>query len=88
MTEPRTFAGVLLSNKRQTTRREPFLTEMDQVIPWATVEALVEPHDPKAGRDRSPLLMATMRRFAHLDFRHDTVPDETTIGKCRHPVEA
>jgi IS5 family transposase len=39
MTEQRTCADAILSNKRRTTRRERFLTEMDQVIPWATVEA-------------------------------------------------
>ncbi len=41
MTEQRTFADAILSNKWRTTRREQFLTEMDQVIPWTTVEALV-----------------------------------------------
>jgi IS5 family transposase len=115
MTEQRTFADAILSNKRRTTRREQFLTEMDQVIPWATVEALVEPHYPKAGRGRRPLPMATMlriyflqqwfnlsdpqaedmlydsesmRRFARIDLLHDTVPDETTICKFRHLLEA
>lgn len=54
MTEQRTLADAILSNKRRTTRRETFLTEMDEVMPWATVEALVEPHYPKAGRGRRP----------------------------------
>ncbi len=31
---------------------------------------------------------ASRRRFAQIDLRHDTVPDETTIGKCRHLLEA
>ena len=70
MTGQRTFADAILSNKRRTTRREQFLTEMDQVIPWATVEALVEalvaPHYPKAGRGRRPLPMATMLRIYFL----------------------
>ena len=66
MTEPRTVADAILSNKRRTTRREQFLTEMDQVIPWATVEALVAPHYPKAGRGRRPLPMATMLRIYFL----------------------
>jgi IS5 family transposase len=63
MTEQRTFADAIRSNKRRTTRREQFRTEMDPVIPWATVEALVEPHSPKAERGRRPLPMATMRRI-------------------------
>ena len=43
-TEQRTFAEAILSNERRTTRRERFLTDMDPMMPWATVEALVEPH--------------------------------------------
>ncbi len=30
----------------------------------------------------------SMRRFAQIDLRHDTVPDKITIGKCRHLQEA
>ena len=29
------------------TRREQFLEEMDQVVPWDELEALVRPHYPK-----------------------------------------
>jgi IS5 family transposase len=66
MSEQRTFADAILSNKRRTTRRERFLPAMDQVIPWATVEALVEPHYPKAGRSRRPLPMGTTLRIYFL----------------------
>ena len=30
-------------------RRELFLDEMERVVPWPELEALVEPHYPKAG---------------------------------------
>ena len=66
MTEQRTVADAILSNKRRTTRRAQFLAEMNQVIPWATVAALVAPHDPKAGRGRRPLPMGTMLRIYFL----------------------
>lgn len=66
MTEQRTFVDAIPSNRRRITRREQSLTEMDQVIPWAIVEALVEPHYPKAGRGRRPLSMATMLRIYFL----------------------
>jgi IS5 family transposase len=33
-------------------KREQFLDEMDQVVPWARLLALVEPHYPKAGNGR------------------------------------
>ncbi len=28
-------------------RRELFLDEMEKVVPWSALEALVRPHDPK-----------------------------------------
>ena len=45
------------------TRRERFLAEMDAVIPWAKLLALIAPHYPKAGRDRQPLGLEKMRIY-------------------------
>ena len=59
MTEQRTFADVILSKKRRTTRREMFFIGIDQVILWTTLEALIAPHYPKTGRGRRPLPVAT-----------------------------
>lgn len=42
---------------------------MDQLIPWATLDALMEPHHPKAGRFRRALPMATMLRIYFLQQR-------------------
>jgi IS5 family transposase len=39
---------VAWEKKGKITRRERFLAEMDAVIPWARVLALIEPHYPKA----------------------------------------
>jgi hypothetical protein len=36
------------------TRRAIFLEEMEQVVPWAELCALIEPHYPKAGNGRRP----------------------------------
>jgi len=33
---------------RKTTRRERFLNEMDAVVPWARLVALIAPHYPTA----------------------------------------
>ena len=43
-------------------RRELFLDEMTEVVPWAELEALVEPHYPKAGSGRRPVGLAIMLR--------------------------
>jgi hypothetical protein len=44
------------------TRRELFLEEMNQVVPWSELEALVEPHYPKAGNGRRPVGLGIMLR--------------------------
>ena len=37
------------------TRRAEFLEEMEQVVPWEKLCALIEPHYPKAGNGRPPI---------------------------------
>jgi IS5 family transposase len=37
------------------TRRTQFLEEMEQVVPWGKLCALIEPHYPKAGNGRPPV---------------------------------
>ena len=36
---------------RKTTRRDVFLAEMDRVVPWASLVAVIEPHYPKPRED-------------------------------------
>jgi len=49
------------------TRREVFLAEMDQVVPWKELVALIEPHYPKLDRPgRQPHALATMLRIHSL----------------------
>src|SRR5260370_8389150 len=43
-------------------RRELFLDEMNEVVPWAELEALVEPRYPKAASGRRPVGLAIMLR--------------------------
>ena len=43
-------------------RRELFLDEMNQVVPWSELQALVEPHYAKAGNGRRPVGLAIMLR--------------------------
>jgi IS5 family transposase len=62
----RTFASLAWSAKGKVTRRERFLAEMDGVIPWARLTALIEPHYPKAGQGRQPLGLEKMLRIYFL----------------------
>lgn len=57
-----TFADAEYAGKRKQTRKELFLIEMDRVVPWKGLIALIEPHYPKGegGRPAYPL-MAMLR---------------------------
>src|SRR6266705_4371186 len=97
------------------TRRGQFLEEMEQVVPWAKLCALVEPHYPKPGNGRRPVGVermlriyflqqwfnlsdpaaeealydsSAMRRFVGIDLGREPVPDETTVCRFRHLLEA
>ena len=54
--------------KTKQTRRERFLAEMDAVVPWGRLLALIEPHYPKASPKggRPPMPLETMLRVYFL----------------------
>jgi IS5 family transposase len=58
-----TFASVAWEKKGKITRRERFLAEMDAVIPWARLLALIEPHYPKGGHGTQPKPIEQMLRI-------------------------
>ena len=45
------------------TRRAVFLEEMEQVVPWGELCALIEPHYPKPGKGRPPFGVERMLRI-------------------------
>ncbi|KIA79293.1 transposase, partial [Chromobacterium piscinae] len=57
-----TFTDLELAAKKKRTRREIFLTEMDQVMPWAQLEAVIDPVYPKPGNGRRPYPLSAMLR--------------------------
>ena len=48
MTKQTTFADAEYAGKRKQTRKELFLIEMDRVVPWKGLIALIEPHTRRA----------------------------------------
>jgi len=62
------FPGLNHAMKRKRTRRELFLAEMDAVVPWTRLLALIEPYYPKAGPKggRPPMPLETMLRVYFL----------------------
>ena len=105
--------GFELVTKR--TRKREFLDEMNLVIPWTELLALIAPHAPAGKTGRPPFAVAVMlrihllqqffghsdpameealhdiplyREFAHLDAGITRLPDESTILRFRHLLEA
>ena len=60
------FATLDHRNKKKRTKRDKFLAEMDQVVPWAQLMALIAPHYPKAGNGRRPYGLEVMLRIYFL----------------------
>ncbi|SDH11243.1 transposase, IS4 family /transposase, IS5 family [Pseudomonas benzenivorans] len=81
-----TFADDEYAGKRKQTRKELFLIEMDRVVPWKGLVALIEPYYPKgeSGRPSYPL-MAMLRVhlmqnwFGYSDPAMEEALYETTI---------
>ena len=61
-----TFASLAYDTKRKKTRREKFLVEMDEVMPWEELVKLVGEHYPKAGNGRQPMPLERMLRIYFL----------------------
>jgi IS5 family transposase len=102
---------------RKATRRDAFLAQMDKVVPWSDLCALIAPVYPQARErgGRRPIGLErmlriyflqqwydlsdpaveealydsqAMRRFVGIDLGREGVPDETTVCKFRHRLEA
>jgi len=60
-----TFSMTGYFDKGKKTKREQFLAEMDQVMPWTRLLALIEPHYPKGSPagGRAPLPLERMLRI-------------------------
>ena len=56
------FGDAEYAGKRTKARREVFLEELDQVVPWKSLLSLIEPMYPEAGRGRHPYPLETMLR--------------------------
>jgi len=60
------FAQSEYAGKKKVTRRERFLGEMEQVVPWARLCAVIEPHYPSGKRGRPPMGIERMLRIYFL----------------------
>jgi len=110
-----TFASTGFELVTKRTRKREFLEEMNLVVPWNELLALIEPFAPLGKTGRPPFASATMLRihfmqqwfglsdpameealhdtplfcnFAGLDAGATRLPDESTILRFRHMLEA
>ena len=110
-----TLATAGFERYAKTTRRAAFLDEMERVVPWPALYALIEPYYPKHGNGRPPIGVErmlriyflqqwlnlsdpgveealydslAMRRFVDIDLGREPAPDETTMCRFRHLLEA
>ena len=60
------FAHAEYAGKKKTTRRERFLGEMERVVPWLRLVALIEPYYPSGQRGRPPIGIERMLRIYFL----------------------
>ena len=66
MTHQTSFTHAEFAAKKKTTRREKFLSRMEEVIPWKPLLAVIEPYYPKGERGRPPVGLERMLRVYFL----------------------
>jgi IS5 family transposase len=66
MEKQMSFAQSEYAGKKKVTRRERFLGEMERVVPWARLCAVIEPHYPQGKRGRPPIGIERMLRIYFL----------------------
>src|SRR6266850_2029083 len=63
MTYQPSFSQAEFADKKKITRREKFLARMEEIIPWLSLLAVLEPFYPKGERGRPPIGLERMLRM-------------------------
>src|SRR5829696_6783895 len=66
MPQQGSFSQAEYASKKKQTRRDKFLAEMEQVVPWPRLVARLAPLYPKGERGRPPVPLARMLRVHFL----------------------
>jgi IS5 family transposase len=66
MNRQTSFAQNEYARKKKTTRREKFLSQMEQVVPWARLVGVIVPYYPEGKRGRPPVGIERMLRLYFL----------------------
>lgn len=57
------FTDLEYAVKKKTTRKEKFLAEMDEILPWKELLSVVNRHYPRRGQGRPPIHLESMLRI-------------------------
>ena len=68
MARQTTFSDLENASRRRTTKRDEFLRQMDEALPWAELVAVVEPHYYPGKRGRRPVGVERMLRMYFLQL--------------------
>ena len=83
------FASLDFAAKKKRTKRDVFLAEMAAVVPWAALEAVIEPHYRKVG-SKGPAAVPARGDAARLLPTAVVQPFRSGRGRSaiRHPLHA
>jgi transposase, IS5 family len=78
------FAEAEYAGKKKQTRRDKFLAEMEQVVPWARLQERLRPLYPKGERGRPPIPLERMLRVYFVQQWYGLSDDglEEALGAC------
>ena len=87
MEQQLSFAQSEYAGKKKVTRRDKFLGEMEKVVPWERLVAIIQPHYPTGKRGRPPAGIERMLRIYFWqqwygladEAREDTVYDSQAM---------
>ena len=74
------FSQAEYAGKKKQTRRDKFLAEMEQVVPWARLVERLRPYYPKGERGRPPI---GLERCCASNFCSSGTPSPTRRWKMR-----
>ena len=78
------FSQAEYASKKKQTRRDKFLAEMEQVVPWPRLVARLAPLYPKGERGRPPVSLERMLRIHFLQQWYGLADGamEDALGAC------
>src|SRR6478609_5202770 len=73
------FSQAEYAGKKKQTRRDKFLADMEQVVPWARLVDRLRPFYPKGERGRPPIGLERMLRFYFLQQWYGALYDSQAL---------